>query len=816
MAETFKCQMCPLVHNAKNKAMIHALKVHKNEKRFLVKCLFDSCTYTTDSWPNFRKHCNRNHMSKTANLHLLSDNDVEEHDNLRVEEVVDIDVPSVDPDSVSSSFNLSLAKFVLSLETQHHVTRRGLADITGAIEDLTEQLSLKVQSDVQTALELDQNADVCGVIAESCRVQTTDLSHDYGRHKIYKEKFHYLEPLPVRVGGNERCIAHYVPLADLLQLLCSQEQIWKCIKRQTPTNDGANLMRDFEDATFLQNHPLTISGDLFLQLVLYYDDIEMQNPLRSNKRHKLAMFYVSILNIPPLYRSQLQNIFSIAIAPVHLLKKYGFVTVLEDFLHTVRRLSREGIAISRGNQKFNLRGDLIAALGDNPAAAALGGFKESTSASRMCRTCMATKETFKGKHYVNDFVQRNVASYNDQCKLLEDPALHNRKAFWSKAYGINERSCLCAIPDFDVTKRLLQDPMHVILEGTLPYVLALFLQHFIYKEGLFSLQELNTFLLRGSDFKQERRDVFVPIEAKHIKKDQHIKQKASCMLVLSYILPFFLGQYLDETDPRYRNLLCLIRITCMCFKPVVDETCVGVLTEDISDFLSTFCEIYTPDKMKPKMHFMLHFPCQMQEFGPLRHHSTMRPEGKHQEFKNHRWMNFNNLPHSLLKRHQLNLAHALTDSQGNIVTNFLQAGAGTGSTEAGRSINVFELEEPLQHILIKNFRLNKEEVLQESQTLTWRGRRYDTDCCILLSECELNGPCFGKILALYSRGGACYAWLQVAKTSGFCAAFNAYRIELESSFTRCVDLSVLPINWPVPVRNVDGELYVVNRYGVSC
>ena len=37
-------------------------------------------------------------------------------------------------------------------------------------------------------------------------------------------------------------------------------------------------------------------------------DLELQNLLRSNKTHKLGTLYFTLLNIPPQYRSQLQNI----------------------------------------------------------------------------------------------------------------------------------------------------------------------------------------------------------------------------------------------------------------------------------------------------------------------------------------------------------------------------------------------------------------------------------------------------------------------------------------------------------------------------
>jgi len=48
-------------------------------------------------------------------------------------------------------------------------------------------------------------------------------------------------------------------------------------------------MRDFCDATFYKDHPVFKSHPEALQFVLYYDDIEVANPLGSKAGvHKLG------------------------------------------------------------------------------------------------------------------------------------------------------------------------------------------------------------------------------------------------------------------------------------------------------------------------------------------------------------------------------------------------------------------------------------------------------------------------------------------------------------------------------------------------
>ena len=105
---------------------------------------------------------------------------------------------------------------------------------------------------------------------------------------------------------------YFIPLLEMLQSLMKLPQFARFI--QTDLVSGSEIMTDVCDGTYIKSHHLTIQGDIFLQFVISYDDLELQNPLRSNKIHKLAMVYFTLLNIPPQYQSQLNNIFLLVLA----------------------------------------------------------------------------------------------------------------------------------------------------------------------------------------------------------------------------------------------------------------------------------------------------------------------------------------------------------------------------------------------------------------------------------------------------------------------------------------------------------------------
>ena len=77
---------------------------------------------------------------------------------------------------------------------------------------------------------------------------------------------------------------YFIPLLKMLQSLMKLPQFAQFI--QTDHVSGSEIMTDVCDGTYIKSHPLTVQGDIFLQFVISYDDLELQNPLRSNKIHK--------------------------------------------------------------------------------------------------------------------------------------------------------------------------------------------------------------------------------------------------------------------------------------------------------------------------------------------------------------------------------------------------------------------------------------------------------------------------------------------------------------------------------------------------
>jgi len=123
-------------------------------------------------------------------------------------------------------------------------------------------------------------------------------------------------------------------------------------------------MEDFCDGKAFADHPLFSLHSNALQVFLYFDELEVVNPLGSKtklhilgtlKALKIAakkcpthtddalhlhigMFYFTFGNLPPKYRSRLSAVYLVAIVKTTILSMYGMDKVLRPFVDDIKKL----------------------------------------------------------------------------------------------------------------------------------------------------------------------------------------------------------------------------------------------------------------------------------------------------------------------------------------------------------------------------------------------------------------------------------------------------------------------------------------------
>ena len=131
-----------------------------------------------------------------------------------------------------------------------------------------------------------------------------------------------------------------------------------------------------------------------------------------------------------------------------------------------------------------VEGSLVIGPCDTLASHWLGGFKEGVAfALRNCRHCEVESNTMKGVFHASQVQMRTNSAHKERFIPTNSPA----KQYWSKLWGP-----LVDLDGFSLIDGLVQNPMHVLYEGTFPNELVQILYQFIFVEKFFTLAWLNT------------------------------------------------------------------------------------------------------------------------------------------------------------------------------------------------------------------------------------------------------------------------------------------------------------------------------------
>ena len=193
-----------------------------------------------------------------------------------------------------------------------------------------------------------------------------------------------------------------------------------------------------------------------------------------------------------------------------------------------------------------LRGGIFAFLADTPVSNKARGFKEGVGGARrkFCH-CMANFEEMQCL-----FVEENFQLRSKDCRLqqllrIENEASEYLKGCYSKHYGINVRTKLLEPPFFDPCEQLVEDIIHIFLEGVLAYEIKPLLNYYINDIKAFGLPDFNNRIQQFCyGYSNSKNKPSLILERDLLKTaSTNLGQSASQMWLLSTVLPFILADY---------------------------------------------------------------------------------------------------------------------------------------------------------------------------------------------------------------------------------------------------------------------------------
>lgn len=127
------------------------------------------------------------------------------------------------------------------------------------------------------------------------------------------------------------------------------------------------------------------------------------------------------------------------------------------------------------------------------------------------------------------------------------------------------------------------------------------------------------------------------------------------------LLPLLIGSEVPEGDRVWAVLMDLKEVVELALCPSFTDETVDYLAFKISDHRRALLDVFPEVRLRPKHHYVEHYPALIKCFGPLLHVWTMRFEAKHRFFKRvvHDVQNFKNILKTMAIRHQHMMAYHL-------------------------------------------------------------------------------------------------------------------------------------------------------------
>lgn len=362
----FVCSLCHTsrIFSSFSKLFRHIGFFHKNDPSFRFTCnLNASCGSLYKTYAAYKAHVYRHHSNSLQNSIVDRINQQLFHQQLfhqnSFHDSIDRDSSSsMDDDEMnheddlfsdhSTTFDEEKSKTDISLADIQHVYVRLLVQlreefllpqkiisiISSHIISLLKQLHRLIQQKSITLSEISTTLRIGGDSVVDLEVLATAI-HDvsstiekatrseYEFIKICKLFLNYQHPNEILLSnpGERREYGYMIPISQTISCLLNHPQILPLIKRnasqqwEAVKNDN-DLMFSLRDG----NYGVRIGDDSFL-IQLYVDDIGLTNPIGPQRDcHKMTMVYFLLEDLPDKFRSQVQSINLLAIAPSKSLK----------------------------------------------------------------------------------------------------------------------------------------------------------------------------------------------------------------------------------------------------------------------------------------------------------------------------------------------------------------------------------------------------------------------------------------------------------------------------------------------------------------
>ena len=540
---------------------------------------------------------------------------------------------------IRAIFN-SIITFILALYAESSYPRKIIQEFVDHMGHFIKNVFLmSLKHDILKILNQNDKISEASLLAiDTCFDKYGDVyksvSTEYKRLEIKKkmgyidfEKFSLGYTFIYKIVNNEKLIVPeymygvYVPLRRSLKSFLEISGIFNKILlyMQQLKKESYIISNIIQSQTWKNKYANIFKNEIVLPLYLFFDDLEVGNALGSNAgKNKFGAIYISIACLPPQIASRLSSILFCALIRSADKKNTTNKKIFSKIIDELNYLQTQGIELNINGTKKTVKFQLVLIVGDNLGLNGICEFVESFKANFCCRICSINSEDLGTTSKENVSLLRNKISYKADVEAKN----------LSKT-GVKEECVFNAVNGFHITENISIDMMHDVLEGVCMYIMRGMIFYFIFTKKHFTLEQMND-IIENFEYGHESNKP-PKIALNRLKQKIDLKMSAAEMLCFERYFGLMFGNLVPEGEKHWKLYIFLRKIIHIITSPRIIPSYVLQLTHLIMELNNMYIRLF--GKLKPKFHFLIHYPRLLLLNGPCIHYWTMRFESRYKEMK---------------------------------------------------------------------------------------------------------------------------------------------------------------------------------------
>lgn len=804
------------------------LNTHFNDESS-IQCPFKSCSKSYDMYPSYKSHISRNHSGQIIASLIrgydgLTQNEVSVSGELATNECpidaknhsftascdyntkTENSASNLNPnspnlnetksmsDEMETRISNDLLLFYLNLYGKHFIPQCLIQEIIDTfisiheldIDNLKSQLSHRLSE--STSLDCLQIKLILEDIFESdIMSKLHSVDHGIFRSKYSRKKYlldnnmFYIEPISHFLGQNKlkkKCYFHVVPIEMSIKAILKDKHFFEAKNCKSSEPDTLNDYCDGEFLNSLQD-PSIHSECQMIDILFYQDEFENVNPLGAAKKNqKILAFYFCLGQIHPKFRSNCNQMQLALLCKSVDVEFFGLETILRPMVNELKRLEK---GFQFNGQKYKCR--LVYFAGDHLGHHTLAGLQRNFSNGYICQYCnIHMSDLSKGKYHCKHFNKKTKEIYaNIVSSNIPD-------------LGIQKNSILNELDTFHVMNQMLPCVGHDWLEGVISYDFQQCIKYFVDKK-IFTVDQFNLGIaqFKFSSCENQNRPSFV-----NATKNK-LTGSACQIWNLARFFHFFISPQEENHTKIWEFIYSAQSITNILMAHQISRQQVAILDVLIDEYLEQRLDLFPNETLKPKHHYMTHYPQLILLFGPPIKFWTLRYESKHRYFKrcSRSFCNYKNITKTLALCHQ--------DYQTGFQLNTYFDTSVSSSSFLPLNLNLYS-DCVRKSLPSENF--------FECEQIELFGHCYRTGLFLPVKVIDSSCIIFGKICSIFVDEQKTEVYFLLSQYLSFCKySPNTYFLH-SAGDTNCFSLKSIPDFHPLSVYNFEGECCIVLKNAI--